>query len=60
MALESAPKLKKTSYIHAEGYPAAEMKLDPIDEAMPFVFITTKDCSYEKAVSNIQRVRKGK
>ncbi|NJN42301.1 MAG: glutamine--fructose-6-phosphate transaminase (isomerizing) [Flammeovirgaceae bacterium] len=65
VALEGALKLKEISYIHAEGYPAAEMKHGPIaliDEAMPVVFIATKDSSYEKIVSNIQEVkaRKGK
>ncbi|HEY9117491.1 MAG TPA: SIS domain-containing protein, partial [Roseivirga sp.] len=64
-ALEGALKLKEISYIHAEGYPAAEMKHGPIaliDENMPVVFIATKDSSYEKIVSNIQEVkaRKGK
>jgi glutamine---fructose-6-phosphate transaminase (isomerizing) len=65
VALEGALKLKEISYIHAEGYPAAEMKHGPIaliDEEMPVVFIATKDNSYEKIVSNIQEVkaRKGK
>lgn len=65
VALEGALKLKEISYIHAEGYPAAEMKHGPIaliDEEMPVVFIATKDNSYEKVVSNIQEVkaRKGK
>lgn len=65
VALEGALKLKEISYIHAEGYPAAEMKHGPIaliDEAMPVVVIATKDSSYEKIVSNIQEVkaRKGK
>lgn len=65
VALEGALKLKEISYIHAEGYPAAEMKHGPIaliDENMPVVFIATKDGSYEKIVSNIQEVkaRKGK
>jgi glucosamine--fructose-6-phosphate aminotransferase (isomerizing) len=65
VALEGALKLKEISYIHAEGYPAAEMKHGPIaliDEAMPVIFIATKDSSYEKVVSNIQEVkaRKGK
>ncbi len=64
-ALEGALKLKEISYIHAEGYPAAEMKHGPIaliDEDMPVVFIATKDSSYEKVVSNIQEVkaRKGR
>jgi glucosamine--fructose-6-phosphate aminotransferase (isomerizing) len=60
VALEGALKLKEISYIHAEGYPAAEMKHGPIaliDEEMPVVFIATKDSSYEKVVSNIQEVR---
>ncbi len=65
VALEGALKLKEISYIHAEGYPAAEMKHGPIaliDEEMPVVFIATRDSSYEKVVSNIQEVkaRKGK
>jgi glucosamine--fructose-6-phosphate aminotransferase (isomerizing) len=65
VALEGALKLKEISYIHAEGYPAAEMKHGPIaliDEEMPVVFIATKDSSYEKVVSNIQEVkaRKGR
>ncbi|WP_420152714.1 glutamine--fructose-6-phosphate transaminase (isomerizing) [Siphonobacter sp.] len=65
VALEGALKLKEISYIHAEGYPAAEMKHGPIaliDEDMPVVFIATRDQSYEKIVSNIQEVkaRKGK
>lgn len=65
VALEGALKLKEISYIHAEGYPAAEMKHGPIaliDEEMPVVFIATKDSSYEKIVSNVQEVkaRKGK
>ncbi len=65
VALEGALKLKEISYIHAEGYPAAEMKHGPIaliDEEMPVVFIATNDSSYEKVVSNIQEVkaRKGK
>ena len=65
VALEGALKLKEISYIHAEGYPAAEMKHGPIaliDEDMPVVFIATKDSGYEKIVSNIQEVkaRKGK
>ncbi|EMR03833.1 glutamine--fructose-6-phosphate transaminase (isomerizing) [Cesiribacter andamanensis] len=60
VALEGALKLKEISYIHAEGYPAAEMKHGPIaliDEEMPVVFIATRDKSYEKIVSNIQEVR---
>ena len=65
VALEGALKLKEISYIHAEGYPAAEMKHGPIaliDEAMPVFVIATKGASYEKVVSNIQEVkaRKGK
>ncbi len=65
VALEGALKLKEISYIHAEGYPAAEMKHGPIaliDEDMPVVVIATKDGSYEKVVSNIQEVkaRKGR
>lgn len=65
VALEGALKLKEISYIHAEGYPAAEMKHGPIaliDEDMPVVFLATRDASYEKIVSNIQEVkaRKGK
>ncbi len=65
VALEGALKLKEISYIHAEGYPAAEMKHGPIaliDEEMPVVFIATRDSSYDKIVSNIQEVkaRKGK
>ena len=60
VALEGALKLKEISYIHAEGYPAAEMKHGPIaliDENMPVVFIATKDKSYDKIVSNIQEVK---
>ena len=60
VALEGALKLKEISYIHAEGYPAAEMKHGPIaliDEEMPVVFIATSDSSYEKVVSNIQEVK---
>jgi glutamine---fructose-6-phosphate transaminase (isomerizing) len=60
VALEGALKLKEISYIHAEGYPAAEMKHGPIaliDEQMPVIVIATKDSSYEKIVSNIQEVR---
>ncbi len=65
VALEGALKLKEISYIHAEGYPAAEMKHGPIaliDDAMPVFVIATKGASYEKVVSNIQEVkaRKGK
>ena len=60
VALEGALKLKEISYIHAEGYPAAEMKHGPIaliDKEMPVVFIATNDSSYEKIVSNIQEVK---
>ncbi|MBI5729875.1 MAG: glutamine--fructose-6-phosphate transaminase (isomerizing) [Ignavibacteriales bacterium] len=60
VALEGALKLKEISYIHAEGYPAAEMKHGPIaliDENMPVVFIATKDSVYDKVTSNIQEVR---
>lgn len=65
VALEGALKLKEISYIHAEGYPAAEMKHGPIaliDEEMPVVVIATRDRSYEKIISNIEevRARKGK
>lgn len=60
VALEGALKLKEISYIHAEGYPAAEMKHGPIaliDENMPVVFIATKDSTYEKIINNIEEVR---
>ena len=60
VALEGALKLKEISYIHAEGYPAAEMKHGPIaliDEDMPVIFIATQDDVYEKVVSNIQEVK---
>lgn len=60
VALEGALKLKEISYIHAEGYPAAEMKHGPIaliDEKMPIVVIATQDKTYEKIVSNIQEVK---
>lgn len=65
VALEGALKLKEISYIHAEGYPAAEMKHGPIaliDENMPVFVVATKGTSYEKVVSNIQEVkaRKGR
>lgn len=65
VALEGALKLKEISYIHAEGYPAAEMKHGPIaliDEEMPVVVIATNHSNYEKVISNIQEVkaRKGK
>ena len=60
VALEGALKLKEISYIHAEGYPAAEMKHGPIaliDENMPVVFIATQDAIYDKVISNIEEVR---
>jgi glucosamine--fructose-6-phosphate aminotransferase (isomerizing) len=60
VALEGALKLKEISYIHAEGYPAAEMKHGPIaliDENMPVVFIAPKDSVYQKIVSNIEEVK---
>jgi glucosamine--fructose-6-phosphate aminotransferase (isomerizing) len=63
VALEGALKLKEISYIHAEGYPAAEMKHGPIaliDENMPVVFIATRDNSYHKIISNIEEVRSRK
>ena len=65
VALEGALKLKEISYIHAEGYPAAEMKHGPIaliDENMPVVFLATNKSAHEKIVSNVQevRARKGK
>ena len=65
VALEGALKLKEISYIHAEGYPAAEMKHGPIalvDENLPVVFVATKDSYHEKIVSNMQEIkaRKGK
>ncbi|MHB1922238.1 MAG: glutamine--fructose-6-phosphate transaminase (isomerizing) [Chitinophagaceae bacterium] len=65
VALEGALKMKEISYIHAEGYPAAEMKHGPIalvDENLPVVIVATKDSYYEKIVSNVQEIkaRKGK
>jgi len=65
VALEGALKLKEISYIHAEGYPAAEMKHGPIaliDANMPVVFVCTQDSAYEKVLSNMEevRARKGK
>ena len=65
VALEGALKLKEISYIHAEGYPAAEMKHGPIalvDENLPVVFVATRDSYHEKVISNMQeiRARKGK
>jgi glucosamine--fructose-6-phosphate aminotransferase (isomerizing) len=65
VALEGALKLKEISYIHAEGYPAAEMKHGPIalvDDTLPVVFIATRDAYHEKIISNIQEIkaRRGK
>jgi glucosamine--fructose-6-phosphate aminotransferase (isomerizing) len=65
IALEGALKLKEISYIHAEGYPAAEMKHGPIalvDDQLPVVFVATKDSYYQKIVSNVQEIkaRRGK
>jgi glucosamine--fructose-6-phosphate aminotransferase (isomerizing) len=60
VALEGALKLKEISYIHAEGYPAAEMKHGPIalvDDKLPVVFVATKDSYYEKIVSNVQEIK---
>jgi glutamine---fructose-6-phosphate transaminase (isomerizing) len=60
VALEGALKLKEISYVHAEGYPAAEMKHGPIaliDENMPVVVVATKDDTYDKIVSNIQEIK---
>lgn len=60
VALEGALKLKEISYIHAEGYPAAEMKHGPIalvDDQLPVVFVATKDSYYEKIVSNVQEIK---
>jgi glucosamine--fructose-6-phosphate aminotransferase (isomerizing) len=60
VALEGALKLKEISYIHAEGYPAAEMKHGPIaliDKNMPVVFIASKDITYDKLISNIEEVK---
>src|SRR5467141_4152457 len=60
VALEGALKLKEISYIHAEGYPAAEMKHGPIaliDELMPVVFLAPKDAVYQKVVSNVEEVK---
>jgi glucosamine--fructose-6-phosphate aminotransferase (isomerizing) len=60
VALEGALKLKEISYIHAEGYPAAEMKHGPIaliDDNMPVVFICTRDAAYDKVMSNMMEVR---
>ncbi len=65
VALEGALKLKEISYIHAEGYPAAEMKHGPIalvTDQLPVVFVVTKDSYYEKVISNVQEIkaRKGR
>jgi glutamine---fructose-6-phosphate transaminase (isomerizing) len=65
IALEGALKLKEVSYVHAEGYPAAEMKHGPIalvDDQLPVVFVATRDSYHEKIISNIQEIkaRKGK
>jgi glutamine---fructose-6-phosphate transaminase (isomerizing) len=60
VALEGALKLKEISYIHAEGYPAAEMKHGPIaliDDLMPVVFVAPKDAVYQKVVSNVEEVK---
>ena len=60
IALEGALKLKEITYIHAEGYPAAEMKHGPIalvDENLPVVFVATKDLYYDKVVSNVQEIK---
>ncbi len=60
VALEGALKLKEISYVHAEGYPAAEMKHGPIaliDDLMPVVFIAPKDAVYQKVVSNVEEVK---
>ena len=60
VALEGALKLKEISYIHAEGYPAAEMKHGPIaliDEEMPVVVVATKNILYDKVLSNIQEIK---
>jgi glucosamine--fructose-6-phosphate aminotransferase (isomerizing) len=60
VALEGALKLKEISYIHAEGYPAAEMKHGPIaliDQNMPVIVIAPKDSTYDKVISNIREVK---
>ncbi len=60
IALEGALKLKEISYIHAEGYPAAEMKHGPIalvDENLPVVFVATRDSYHEKLMSNMQEIK---
>jgi len=63
VALEEALKLKEISYIHAEGYPAAEMKHGPIalvDKNLPTVFVVPKDHTYDKIISNIEEIRSRK
>jgi glucosamine--fructose-6-phosphate aminotransferase (isomerizing) len=58
--LEGALKLKEISYIHAEGYPAAEMKHGPIalvDEKLPVIFVATRDSYHEKVISNMQEIK---
>src|SRR5690606_13634416 len=60
VALEGALKLKEISYIHAEGYPAAEMKHGPIalvEETLPVIFVATRDSYHEKIISNIQEIK---
>ncbi|MGL6268370.1 MAG: SIS domain-containing protein, partial [Chitinophagaceae bacterium] len=60
VALEGALKLKEISYIHAEGYPAAEMKHGPIalvDHTLPVVFVATRDAYHEKIISNMQEIK---
>jgi len=60
VALEGALKLKEVTYIHAEGYPAAEMKHGPIalvEESLPVVFVATRDTFHEKLVSNMQEIK---
>ena len=63
VALEGALKLKEISYIHAEGYPAAELKHGPIaliDKEMPAIVICTKSMEYKKMISNIQEIKSRK
>jgi glucosamine--fructose-6-phosphate aminotransferase (isomerizing) len=60
IALEGALKLKEVSYVHAEGYPAAEMKHGPIalvEESLPVIFVATRDRVHEKIVSNMQEIK---
>ena len=60
VALEGALKLKEIAYVHAEGYPAAEMKHGPIaliDEMMPVVFVAPRDAVYQKIISNLEEVK---